>query len=373
MNDCNVRHGAGLLAWMAFWLTVASCLVASAAELEPVQLAEDGKGFVLAGSGRPFVVWGVNYDHDRTGRLIEDYWQDEWATVVEDFAEIKALGANVVRVHLQLGQFMHSADRPNGAALRQLARLVALAEKSGLYLDITGLGCYHKQDVPPWYDALSESDRWAVQAQFWEAVASTCAESAAVFCYDLMNEPVVPGGPPRDDWLGPAFAGKHFVQFITRALGDRARPDVARRWTATLVAAIRKHDPQHLVTVGLVDWSLDRPGLSSGFVPSAIADEVDFIAVHVYPATGKLEEAGETLQGFLEAGKPVVVEEIFPLKCSPGDLERFVGSQQGVSGWVGFYWGQTEEECRQAGTIVGAITADWLALFKRKAKGMTRD
>lgn len=26
-----------------------------------------------------------NYDHDDDGRLLEDYWQDEWPTVVEDF------------------------------------------------------------------------------------------------------------------------------------------------------------------------------------------------------------------------------------------------------------------------------------------------
>ena len=46
-----------------------------------------------------------------------------------------------------------------------------LAEATGLYLDITGLGCYHKKDVPEWYDKLDESDRWAAQAKFWEAVA----------------------------------------------------------------------------------------------------------------------------------------------------------------------------------------------------------
>ena len=36
-------------------------------------------------------MWGVNYDHDDAGRLLEDYWADEWPTVVEDFREIKAL------------------------------------------------------------------------------------------------------------------------------------------------------------------------------------------------------------------------------------------------------------------------------------------
>ena len=97
------------------------------------------------------IVWGVNYDHDRQGRLLEDYWHDEWPSVVKDFAEIKQLGVNTVRVHLQLGKFMSTVDDPSNANLSRLADLVKLAERTGLYLNITGLGCYHKNDVPPWY------------------------------------------------------------------------------------------------------------------------------------------------------------------------------------------------------------------------------
>ena len=54
-----------------------------------------------------------------------------------------------------------------------------LAEKTNLYLDVTGLGCYHKKDVPAWYDRLSEKDRWEVQARFWEAVAARCPSGSA--------------------------------------------------------------------------------------------------------------------------------------------------------------------------------------------------
>ncbi len=96
------------------------------------------------------------------------------------------LGANVVRIHLQLGRFMQGPAEPNVAALDQLGRLAKLAEEERLYLDLTGLACYHKADVPAWYDGLSEPARWDVQARFWEAVAARCAESPAVFCYDLM-------------------------------------------------------------------------------------------------------------------------------------------------------------------------------------------
>ena len=199
---------------------------AAAAPLERVEVAKDQNGFVLAPSGKPFVPWGFNYDHDEPGRLLEDYWDKEWAKVEEDFGEMRDLGANVVRIHLQFGRFMRTADEPNAEALDQLSKLLELAEKSGLYLDLTGLGCYHRPDVPAWYDELDEAGRWDAQAAFWEAVAGRCRDSPAVFCYDLMNEPVVPGGRRQPkDWLGPPFAGKHFVQVITLDQADREQAE----------------------------------------------------------------------------------------------------------------------------------------------------
>jgi hypothetical protein len=337
--------------------------------LEPIRISKDGTGFVTAPSGNKFVPWGFNYDHDAKGRLIEDYWADGWDLVKTHFGQMKALGANVVRVHLQFGKFMQTADRPDAKALDRLADLLKLAEATGLYLDLTGLGCYHKADVPAWYDALGERERWAAQAVFWAAVAGRCNDSPAVFCYDLMNEPVVSGGKRKaGDWLGPPFGDKHFVQVISLDQAGRKRPDVARAWVKELVAAIRKHDTAHLVTVGLVDWSLDRPGLTSGFVPKAVADEIDFVSVHLYPQAGKVDEAITTLKGFA-IGKPVVVEETFPLRCSRAEFEAFLERSEGVAaGWIGFYWGVPPDELRKSKSIPDAMTLGWLEVFETRGK-----
>ncbi len=338
-------------------------------EMPSVVVAKDKKSFVLEPSGKPFVPWGFNYDHDTEGRLIEDYWDKEWDKVEAHFGQMKKLGANVVRIHFQVGKFMETADRLDEKSLDRLTKLVSLAEKERLYLDLTGLGCYHKADVPAWYDKLSEKDRWDVQTRFWEAVAGRCAKSPAIFCYDLMNEPVVPGGKRKDgDWLGPAFGGKHFVQFITLDQQKRPRPDIARQWIKQLVAAIRKHDKRHLVTVGLVDWSLDRPGLTSGFVPVKIADDLDFMCVHLYPEKGKVDEALKTLEGFAAVGKPVVIEETFQLKCSMKEFEEFIeGSKKHAAGWIGFYWGKPPEELRRGKTIGDAVMLAWLEFFQKNA------
>lgn len=340
-----------------------------AAGQERIRVSDDGKGFVLAETGKPFVPWGFNYDHDEQGRLIEDYWDKEWSKVEEDFGEMKQLGANVVRIHLQFGRFMEAENRPNAAALSQLDRLVRLAEKLSLYLDLTGLGCYHKKDVPAWYDRLDERSRWNAQARFWEAVSERCAKSPAIFCYDLMNEPVVPGGKRKDgDWLGPAFGGKHFVQAVALDQKERPRHEIAQEWIRHLAAAVRKHDKRRLVTIGLVDWSLDRPGLTSGFVPAKATGDLDFLAVHIYPEKGKLDDALTTLKGF-SVGKPVVIEETFPLKCSPEELGLFIDRSKGsAAGWIGFYWGRTADMCRKSETIPDAIMLSWLELFEKWAR-----
>ena len=355
------------------WLWCGLAVSTSRAEELPwVEVAKDTKTFALNPSGRAFVPWGFNYDHDTDGRLLEDYWEERWADVEGDFREMKMLGANVVRIHLQVAKFLSGPRQPNEKALAQLAKLVALAEREKLYLDLTGLACYHKQDVPDWYDDLSEEERWQTQAAFWKAIAKQCAASPAIFCYDLMNEPVVPGGRRKEkDWLGPPFAGKHFVQVITLDQKERPRPEIAKQWIHKLVTAIREVDRRHLVTVGLVDWSLDRPGLTSGFVPDKVSEELDFLCIHLYPENGKLDEQLATLKGFAAVGKPLVIEETFPLKCSPQQMGEFLErSREHACGWISFYWGQPVEELRKSSSIGDAILTQWLEQFQKQGPVM---
>lgn len=364
INNIHAFIHLGIQALIMFALGVSVC---QCQVMSWITLTNDNTGFCFAESGQKFVPLGFNYDHDRDGNLLEDYWDDDWANVQSDFREMKTLGANVVRIHLQFGKFMESPTKPRKSALVKLTELMKLAERTEVYLDITGLGCYHKKDVPSWYDELNEKQRWDAQANFWRAVAKTCCESPAVFCYDLMNEPVVPGGDKkRDDWLGPPFGNKHFVQFIALDRAGRERSTIAKNWIKSLVSAVRQHDRRHLITVGLVPWSLDRPGLTSGFIPEKIADELDFIAVHIYPEKGKIDEAIETLKQFVAVGKPVVIEETFTLKCGKEEFKAFFEKSEDLAaGWIGFYWGATPAELRKEKTIGAAITLQWLEMFKQ--------
>jgi hypothetical protein len=66
-------------------------------------------------------------------------------------------------------------------------------------------------------------------------------------------------------------------------------------------------------------------------------------------------------------GKPLVIEETFPLNCSLPELEEFVDKSQTIaSGWMGFYWGKTAQECRHSKEIVDALMFNWLELFEKR-------
>ncbi|RUL88665.1 cellulase family glycosylhydrolase [Tautonia sociabilis] len=337
------------------------------APLPWIAVSPDGSHFVADGTGELVPIWGFNYDHDDTGRLLEDYWADEWPTVVEDFQEMKALGANVVRIHLQTARFLDAPDRPNADNLRRLADLVRLAEQTGLYLDLTGLGCYHKQDVPDWYDALPEADRWDVQARFWRAVAKVGKDSPAVFCYDLMNEPVLDGGQ-GDGWLvGEPLGGKYFVQRITRDKAGRSGEEVAASWVRRLTDAIREVDDRHLITVGVIPWAHTFPGAKPLFHGPEAGGPLDFVSVHFYPKKDDIDGSLAALRVY-EVGKPLVVEEIFPLHAGLEQTLDFMdGGQDIVDGWISFYWGKTIEECNEAGDLKGAIVASWLEAFRSRS------
>lgn len=342
-----------------------------------VVIAEDRRGFLVEGSRQAFHPWGMNYGND--GRLMEDFWDRDWETLAGDFRELHDLGVNVVRVHLQVGKFMRSATEPDRHGLEQLARLLRLAEETGLRLDVTGLACYRPADVPAWYDALDEPARWAAQARFWAAVAEVGASSPAVFCYDLINEPLSPGEKRKPgQWRsGSDLGGYDFLQYIALDLLGRKREDIPVAWIRQLSAAIRQHDPHALITVGMLPWSRQWKHLS-GFLPEKVAPELDFISVHIYPDSKLPGEAMECLKQFA-VGKPIVIEETFPLSCTVPELEAFLrASRELACGWIGHYDGQPPAEIdalEKAGKMTAkqAIYREWLRLFVRLTPEFSAD
>jgi hypothetical protein len=183
-----------------------------------------------------------------------------------------------------------------------------------------------------------------------------------------MNEPILAGAKKKEtEWLAGEFAGKHFVQRITLDLAGRTREQVAKAWVDKLVAAIRKHDQHHMITVGVIPWAHTWPNAKPLFYSKQVSANLDFASVHFYPKKGEVDKALTALTAY-DIGKPLIVEEMFPLKCSLEELGVFIDSSRATAdGWIGFYWGKTPEECRRSAALSDGVTAEWLEFFKNKA------
>jgi hypothetical protein len=338
-------------------LAVISLLAASAARgMEFVRVSADHKGFVLTPSNKPFIPWGHHYAVNEP----EEIGKIDWPRLSRDFDDFHKMGANVARIHLQVPHYLEGPAKPNVQALAELSQLLKLAGQKGIYLDVTGLASYHIKHRAAWYDALPDKDRWAAQARFWEAVSETCAKSPAVFCYDLINEPVG-GGARKDGWYTGRMGDYEFIQRLSLDQGGRPQPEIAREWTHLMVSAIHKHDRVHPITIGMLPaW---------GPPPQVVGPELDFIAVHIYPDTGKVAAALKTLKQF-DIGKPIVIEETFPLSCGVPDERDFLLQSRGLAaGWIGQYPAETPDQLLALQrsrhlTLPQAAYLSWIDLFR---------
>lgn len=326
--------------------------VVSAAEMETVQLDVHRQGFVCTPSGNRFVPWGHNYASvDILHRLRTDADRVE-----RDFREMKRWGTTVVRVHPEMPLIMAGPDKVNADAIDQLQQLLRIAEASGIYLKLTGLACYRIDDRMDWYDSMPEADRWTTQAFFWETIARACADSPAIFAYDLVNEPAATG-QPSDGWYMGRMGDVEFCQRLSlRSNGQH----VMRDWCRRMVDSIRKHDSKHLITMGMLPF------------PNAYretAELLDFVSPHLYPKSGKVAEELALLQKF-DWGTPIVVGETFPLKCTAAEMRVFLrGSRPYAHGWFGHWPDTSPTELdpltrRHEATIKQAIWLSWIKLFQ---------
>src|ERR1051325_10286144 len=77
---------------------------ASARSLPKIRVAKDGRTFVDA-TGKPFVPFGVNYYRPGTGWAPQIWKTFDEETTRKDFARMKVLGVNCVRVFLTYHSF----------------------------------------------------------------------------------------------------------------------------------------------------------------------------------------------------------------------------------------------------------------------------
>jgi endo-1,4-beta-mannosidase len=301
--------------------------------------------------------FGVNYYRPGTGWAPQVWKQFDPQATRQDFERLRELGANCVRVFLSYGSFYTQSGELNPDGLAKFDRFLALAEGAGLYVHPTGPD--HWEGLPAWAqgDRYADERHLAAIDDFWRLLATRYRGRAVIFAYDLLNEPEVRWDTPamRDKWqhwLEKRYGSTAKIAAAwgvaadslksgeipipdgrSNRRGDRRlldyqelREDIAAEWTRRQASAIHAADPEALVTVGLIQWSVPvgiaGPFHYSGFRPSRIAPFVDFMEVHFYPLesgfyTYGSEEAERRNLAYLECvvrevaatGKPVVVAE----------------------------------------------------------------
>jgi len=283
--------------------------------LPKIRVATGGRTFVTE-AGKPFVPLGVNYYRPGTGWAPQLWKQFNAEAARRDFARLRELGGNCVRVFISFGSFYSKPGALDDEGLKKFDQFLAIAEEAGFYVHPTGPD--HWETLPEW----ARCDHFANEAflraleDFWRLFAARYRGRNVIFAYDLLNEPSV-GWDSADmrlrwnAWLkqryaSPADAAKawgadaatiHWGEVAVPpkqdALGSQRlldyqhfREERADDWTRRQAAAIKAVDPAALVTVGLLQSSVPATGGGAhwpAFRPSRQAKFLDFLEVHFYP------------------------------------------------------------------------------------------
>ncbi|MGQ9506215.1 MAG: beta-galactosidase [Thermogutta sp.] len=321
--------------------------------LDKVIVDQRGRGFCLS-DGRRFIPWGVNYFRPGTGWAPQLWKKFDVNETRNDFRRMQQLGINCVRVFLTYGSFFSEPDRLDETGLAKFDQFLEIAEEFKIYVHPTGPD--HWEGLPPFARRDRIASREALEAvcRFWTLFAARYQGRSVIFAYDLLNEPSVPWESPSlvaewNRWLAARYGS---LDNLSRAWSvpaesiawgqvsapDATRPspqlldyqlfreEIADTWTSRQVEAIKTVDPEALVTVGFIQWSvpvlLPGPRSYSAFRPQRQARFLDFLEVHFYPLALGFYEYRDTKDELAnlaylhavvgevaKAGKPVVLAE----------------------------------------------------------------
>jgi hypothetical protein len=317
------------------------------AERQPARIVVHQRQFIEKESGRPFVPFGVTYYRPGTGWAPQLWKQFDTEATRRDFARLKKLGANVVRVFISFGSFYTEPGRLDPEGLAKFDKLLALADEAGLYVHPTGPDAWEGQ--PAWTNELNlfsnDTNERAMKAieDYWRMFVSRYRGRTTIWAYDLRNEPSLAWDTPYlrttwDAWCKnhhqkplPVPAPKASPTSPQLADYQRFRESIAEKWVERQAAAIRAADPEALVTVGLLQWSVPAQQIQldqyTAFRPSVIARHLDFMELHYYPlAKGAYEYEGSDAETV-----NLAVLEAMARECAKTDLPLVIAE----FGWYG--------------------------------------
>jgi len=369
-------------------------------------------------NNQPFVPCGVSYYRPDTGWPPQNWKKFDEKLVRQDFKRMKDMGLNVARIFTQLGTFYTEPGKLNEEYLAKFDRLLDIADEYGIYIHPTGPSGWEGE--PEWMKPLGNVAKNYANEQvnmvledWWRIFVGRYRGRSTIWAYDIRNEPSMAWATPEsrvkwDEWRVAQNKPKVPVPEInsphSEIMADYQlfRESLATEWLARQSKAIKAADPDALVTVGLLQWSIPAKKLSddqqySAFRPRNIAPYLDFISLHYYPlAKGvyKYEDqaAEDILLSMFESmlrecakatpGKPLVIGEFGWYGGGPLDKGGTVATQDQqarwcrrmvevsapmVSGWIN--WGLYDTpEAKDVSRLTGLLTFDgqekvWGKLF----------
>jgi endo-1,4-beta-mannosidase len=280
---------------LVVFAVAASCwFPASAAQLPPVTLA----GHYFQREGRPFLPVGAHWVPAKAALA----WPLKWDPkgIDADFAKMRDLGFNTVRLDLFWAWFEPRPGDYNAEAFRQLDYLVSLAHRYEIYLHpclfVGGEVGEAYWDVSWRHGRHPHSDPEMLRLETNHAaeLARRYKDESAILAWDLTDEPPF--------WI----------------VAGNTTDAMAINWTRLIAGAIRRYDTKHPIVAGT---SMEDVG-HGPFRPDNLRDEVSFYSVHPYTiySPNLFPDAmlsvrgswGASFQTALSgsAGRPAMVQEL---------------------------------------------------------------
>ncbi|MEN8157392.1 MAG: beta-galactosidase [Bacteroidota bacterium] len=346
---------------------------------EFIRVAPDGWHFETAQSQQPFVPWGVNYYdpatyHNDPYSAFDVIGRFDSTRTDRHFAKLDSLGVNIIRIFLSTVSFEPQYMQINESALLTLDTMIMLASKHNLRIILDLVNDW--EGWPDWANWDLYADDYTILGYefYLQALGARYADEPAIFSWSLKNEPYVRetnsgimlqlwplwvqfkyeteaelaaswDDYPRDHEAWDRIKSPALNEFtnLTNTGDPRLfdfqlfREDIAYIWTRRLTDALRAVDPNHLVSVGLIQFSapikqyVGNPATYAAFNPRKITPLLDYTSIHAYNWWGNNED--NFINGvarYAYASKPVMLEE-YDLKQTNSSVN---GIHNSLSGWL---------------------------------------